>query len=323
MKKSLLLTGALLIVVLLSVMYGTTFLSLGDLQQILLGKASASQSLIFWNFRLPRTLIALIGGCGLAYSGFLLQGTTRNDLADGSILGINSGAGFLVLLYLGFFSQGSVLVLPILAIFGGILAAVIVFGLAFQQKQRLSMEKLLLAGIAVNAGFSALTLLVTIRISKDSYSFVTSWLAGSIWGTSWTSVSLLFPLIACFGLLAYRRVPLLPLLGLGEERAISLGIRITHERMLLLGLAAAMAASCVAFTGNLGFIGLLAPHISKAWLKKESRQSFLVSGGIGSLLVLGADILGRLLLPSGEVPAGIVIAIIGAPYFLYLLIKAK
>ncbi|MGX7164801.1 FecCD family ABC transporter permease [Enterococcus massiliensis] len=320
-KQTIGVVGVLLLVFCASLMIGKTTLDFSEVAAIFMKEATPAQTLIFWNFRFPRSLIALIGGCGLAFSGFLLQGTTRNDLADGSILGINSGAGLFVMVYLGFFAQGSLLILPMLAMAGGILAAILVFGIAFQRKEFLSMEKILLAGIAVNAGFSALTLLLTIKISKDSYSFVTSWLAGSIWGTTWSAVTTLIPFLLIFTIFAYRKVPMLTILGFGEERAMSLGIKVNRERMILLGTAVGLAACCVAFTGSLGFVGLLAPHISKAWLKQETRSSFLISGAIGGILVLVADIIGRILLTSGEIPAGIIIAIIGAPYFLFLLLR--
>ncbi|WP_071130549.1 FecCD family ABC transporter permease [Enterococcus timonensis] len=324
MKKKIIgVAGLLIIVFCASLMIGKTSLSFSDIAAIFTNEGTASQQLVFWNFRFPRSLMGLIGGCGLAFSGFLLQGTIRNDLADGSILGINSGAGFFVMLYLGFLAQGSLLILPIVAMAGGIVAAILVFGIAFKRKEFLSMEKILLAGIAVNAGFGALTLLVTIKISKGSYSFVNSWLAGSIWGTTWTAVLTLVPFILLFTILAYRKIPMLAILGFGEEQAMSLGVKVNRQRIILLSLAVGLGASSVAFTGSLGFVGLMAPHISKSWLKQETRTSFLVSGAIGSLLVIIADIIGRISLTSGEIPAGIIIAIIGAPYFLFLLLKNR
>lgn len=327
MRKATRNWSCLLIVVLISVfvaslLVGKQVLHLHDLRAIFTKEASRAQQLIFWEFRLPRSLIALIGGSGLAIAGFLLQGVTRNELADASILGINSGAGLLVMLYLGFFPQGNSFLLPLVGFAGGLLAATIIYLIAYS-KDSLSLEKVLLAGIAVNAGLSAMTLLLTIQIAKDSYKFVASWLAGSIWGTTWSSVLTLAPIVLFLALLAFWRVPILNLLGFGKAQAVSLGVKVDRERLFLLMIAVALAASCVAFTGNLAFVGLLAPHMAKELLKRESRQSLAVAAVIGATLVLIADTIGRVVLASGEIPAGILIALIGAPYFLYLMLKNK
>ena len=153
----------------------------------------------------------------------MLQGVTRNELADASILGINNGAGLCVMLYLGFYAQGSQL-LPLIGMIGGLLAALLVYAIAYKQRQLLSMERILLSGIAVNAGLASASLLLTVQLSKERYSFVTAWLSGTIWGTSWTQVLSLLPWFLILGLLAFMITPLINLLGFGEEQAISLGV---------------------------------------------------------------------------------------------------
>ncbi|MDH6363713.1 iron complex transport system permease protein [Enterococcus sp. PF1-24] len=306
-----------------SLMIGKNLFTITDILNVVSGASSAAKKLTFWDFRFPRSLLALIGGFGIAVSGFLLQGITRNDLADSSILGINSGAGLLVMVYLGFYAQAASWLLPIWAIAGGFLAAAFVVFFAFQPRSRLSMTKVLLTGIAVNSGLSALTLLVTVQLSKERYQFVATWLAGSLWGTNWKSIGILLPIVILLVLLAVIRTPILNYLSLGEEQAVSLGVNVVKERLIFLALAVALAASCVAFTGSLAFVGLLSPHIAKSLLQKESRESLLLSGIIGSLLVMIADILGRIILSSGEIPAGIIISLIGAPYFLWLLLRKK
>lgn len=307
-----------------SVMIGQRMLGLTDLTAILKGEAGRAVSLTFWNFRLPRSLVALCGGAGLALSGYLLQGLTKNPLADAGVLGINGGAGLLVMLYLGFFSNGSVYLLPVAAAAGGLLCAALVYGVAFSAGRfGLSMNKLLLSGIAVNAGVSALTLLVTIKLSKESYQFVTGWLAGSIWGVTWQHAVILLIWLLILGGLGWLRQPILNLLALGRESALSLGVKVNKEQTLLLVIASLLASVSVAFCGSLAFLGLLAPHIAKALTGRQGSQSYWLSAVCGAIILLIADTLGRLLLPSGEVPAGILIALIGAPYFLYLMLKRK
>lgn len=323
MKKTLSVFFLLLMVAFLgSVMVGKTILSFQALGAIFQGTASSSQVLTFTEFRLPRACLALIAGGAFGFSGFILQGVTRNELADASIVGINNGAGLFVMIYLGFYTQGSQL-LPVVGIIGGLLAAVLVYLIAYKHRQLLSMERVLLAGIAVNAGLAAATLLFTVELSKDRYRFVTAWLSGSIWGTSWQQITSLLPWVIVLSAAAFWTVPRLNLLGFGEEQAISLGVSLTRLRTWFLVIAVGLAASTVGYTGNLAFVGLLAPHIAKGLIGRESRSAFFLAGMIGSLLVLVSDTIGRLLLTSGEIPAGIIISIVGAPYFVFLLIRRK
>lgn len=251
----------------------------------------------------------------------MLQGVTRNDLADASLLGINSGAGFFVLIYLGFFAQGNGFLLPLLALIGGLVAVLAVYGIAYQSGPFLALDKLLLAGVAVNAGFGALTLLGTIKVAPDRYRFVTNWLAGSLWGANWSYVLILCGWLMLLIGITLVQLPYLDLLQLNDEQALSIGIEVRKVRLRFLFLGAAIAASCVAFCGNLAFVGLLAPHITKRLLKGQASQRFPLSLLIGSLIVLTADTIGRILLTSGELPAGVMIAICGAPYFLVLLVQ--
>ncbi|KAF1290496.1 FecCD family ABC transporter permease [Enterococcus sp. CU9D] len=323
-SKKVFLLLLLLAVFIGSLMIGQRMLSMTDLLAIAKGEASRAVQLTFWNFRLPRSLVALFGGAGLALSGYLLQGLTKNPLADAGVLGINGGAGLLVMLYLGFFANGSVFLLPVTAAVGGLLCAALVYGIAFSAGRfGLSMNKLLLSGIAVNAGVSALTLLVTIKLSKESYQFVTGWLAGSIWGVTWQHALLLIVWIAALSLVGWFRQPILNLLALGRESALSLGVKVNKEQSLLLVIATLLASVSVAFCGSLAFLGLLAPHIAKTLTGRQGTQSYWLSAVCGGIILLVADTLGRLLMVSGEVPAGILIALIGAPYFLYLMLKRK
>lgn len=313
--------GLLLILLWLSVILGRQILTLNDILLLIRGKASNALQLTVFELRLPRTILAVLGGAGLGAAGYLLQGVTRNDLADASLLGINSGAGFFVLIYLGFFAQGSGFLLPLLALAGGLIAVFAVYGIAYQKDPFLTLDKLLLAGIAVNAGFGALTLLGTIKVAPDRYRFVTNWLAGSLWGANWSYVFILLSWLILLLGVTFRQLPYLDLLQLNDEQAFSIGVKVRSVRLRFLFLGAAIAASCVAFCGNLAFVGLLAPHIAKTLVKGRAQQRFPLTLLIGSVIVLAADTLGRLLLTGGELPAGVMIAICGAPYFLILLVQ--
>lgn len=322
MIKSIVLLFVVLIAAtaIVSLMVGTPFLSGNQLIQVITGTGKPVEQLIVSEFRMPRLLISLIAGACLGVSGYLLQGVTRNELADSSILGINAGAGFFVMLYLGFFAQNiNALLLPFIAFMGGIVASALVYMTARKRSGQLGMNRLLLAGIAVNAGLSALTLLCTIQLSKENYGFVNAWLAGSIWGSSWSNVWSLVPWAVVLLPIAFLYNRKIPVLSFGQERAQSLGINIPRNQKILLAAAVALACGSVAVAGSLSFVGLLSPHAAKLIVKKENTWTCLLSALIGALLVNIADVGARLLMPSGEIPTGILIALIGAPYFLYLL----
>ncbi|MBE6171641.1 MULTISPECIES: FecCD family ABC transporter permease [Enterococcus] len=304
----------------ISLMIGTPFLYIDQLIDVALGRGTQVQQLVLTEFRLPRLLISLFAGTCLGIAGYLLQGVTRNPLADSSILGINSGAGFFVMLYLGFFtSHASPFLLLFVAFLGGTLAACLVYFVAYQRSGQVAMNRLLLSGIAVNAGFSAAMLLSTIKISKENYGFVNAWLAGSIWGASWPYVTAFLPWVLILIPLAFFYSRRIGLLSFGPERAQSLGLNVSRSQSVLLLLAVGLACGSVAVAGSLSFIGLLAPHAAKISVRKENHWAFLLSGLFGGLFVNIADILARVILPDGEVPTGILIAVLGAPYFLYLL----
>lgn len=314
----------LFISALLSLMIGTPLLSIQQVIDGITGTASPVTQLIVQEFRFPRLAVSLLAGMCLGVSGYLLQGVTRNELADASILGINAGAGFFVMLYLGFFSQAAAtFLLPFAACLGGLLAAICVYFTSYTKSGMLKMNRILLSGIAVNAGLSALTLLLTIKISKENYGFVNAWLAGSIWGASWPYVWALLPWAVFLLPLAFYYSQQIRLLSFGQERAQSLGLHVRRSQRALLILAVGLACASVAVAGSLSFVGLLAPHVAKTIVKKENHWTFALSGLFGALLVNVADIIARVILPSGEIPTGILIALIGAPYFLYLLFQKQ
>ncbi len=304
-----------------SLMVGKNMLTFSELFQALLGKGTKAQKLIIYDFRMPRMFISLFAGAGLAVSGYLFQTITHNDLADPGILGINSGAGLLVLLYLGFFSaQKTNAFLPLIACVGSFLAAYFVY-FCGKQKRRFDPNRLLLAGVAVNAGISSLTLIGTIKISRDSYRFVTAWLSGTIWGTTWKHVVMIMPGLMVLLPLILAQGKSLEVIELGDEEAIGLGVPLKRKQLFFLCAAIILAAISVAVAGSISFIGLIAPHIAKQLLQRKNNQTIVLSATIGALILLYSDVLGRIVLPNGEMAAGIIVALVGAPYFIFQLLK--
>lgn len=322
----LVLTLLIVIVFIISVNTGYIRLTPLDLLKTLFGKGTAKQELILFDFRLPRIVISILIGAGLAVSGAVMQGVFRNALADPGILGINAGAGLMVMLLISFYpttSAAPVFLLPIVAFVGAACTAALIYALAYKRHQGISPIRLLLTGVALAAGVSAAMIVLTLRLDPDKYQFVATWLAGSIWGTSWKFVLSLLPWIVILLPYVIYKARVLNVLNLGEQTATGLGAAVTKEQFRLLAAAVGLAAASVAVSGGIGFVGLVGPHLARRLAGPKHQLMLPASALLGSLLVITADTIGRWILQPSEIPTGIVVAVIGAPYFLYLLARTK
>ena len=310
----------LLCVVLLSLRFGSAAM---DGQAfwggLLRQEGFETQSLILYSLRLPRLLQGILAGVGLSVSGVLLQSVTGNDLASPSIIGVNAGAGFAVILLLSFFPHAAA-GLPPAAFLGAFLTTLLIMAIAGRMDA--SKATVILAGIAVqallNAGISFRSLLDTDVLVSYSYF--------SVGGLSNTDIRLLWLpggiiLLGFAAALAFSGQ--IRLLCLGDGMALSLGVRVKRLRMLCLVCASACAAAVVSFAGLLGFVGLIVPHISRRLAGRKTGPLLAVSAMTGSILVLTADLLGRVVFAPSEVPVGIVMAFIGAPFFFFLLLRRR
>ncbi|WP_145331973.1 iron ABC transporter permease [Paenibacillus xylanexedens] len=305
---------------------GFTKLSPLEVLRTLFGSGTPKQELILFEFRLPRIVIAVLIGAGLALSGCILQGISRNALADPGILGINAGAGLMVMLFVSFFpttTAAPIFLLPILALVGASFAAFLIYILSYKKGEGILPTRMLLTGIGVAAGISSAMIVLTLRLSPEKYQFVATWLAGSIWGSNWKFVIALLPFILVLVPLVLAKARVLNVLNLGDQTASGLGAPVERERMILLASAAILAGACVSVSGGIGFVGLIGPHLARRLVGPKHQFLLPASALVGSLLVLVADTLGRVILQPSEIPAGILVAILGAPYFLYLLSRTK
>lgn len=290
----------------------------------LLGNGEPRDELVLLEFRLPRITIAMLIGMGLAVSGAVLQGVVKNPLADPGIIGINAGAGLTVMLFVTYFSTdlgNSVFIMPILAFIGAGITAMIIYVFSYKKDEGISPIRLILVGVAVAAGISALMIVLTLNLDPRSYDFVATWLAGSIWGSSWNFVLALLPWLVILIPFVYIKSHVLDVLNLGDQTAVSLGVNLEKERRILIAAAVGLAASSVSVSGGIGFVGLIAPHMTRRLIGNNHKYVIPICALIGAVLVLTADTIGRVILQPAEIPAGVVVAIIGAPYFLYLLAK--
>ena len=305
----------------LGLRYGSARLSL---QQVIEGlfrtDTHAPETQILWVVRLPHVAACLLAGIGLAVSGLLLQTATDNPLAGPNVIGVNAGAGFAMVLTMCFVPMAYSL-LPLAAFVGAFVCTVLIVGLA--GKAGGSRVTVVLAGVAVStllsAGISLLKLVdPELSIAYNYFS------VGGVSGVSFDA--LLIPGVIILAVLAAAAVLAgrLNLLCLGDAMAHSLGVRVKALRMGALLLASAGAAAAVSFAGLLGFVGLMVPHISRKLLgSADVRKLLPATAALGGTLVVLADLLGRVLFAPSEIPAGIITALIGAPFFFVLLLQRR
>ncbi|MBW4554005.1 MAG: iron ABC transporter permease [Aphanocapsa sp. GSE-SYN-MK-11-07L] len=271
--------------------------------------------------RLPRIIVAFGVGTGLAIAGAILQGITRNSLASPEIVGVEAGAGLAAVILIVLFPAPSVFLLPMVAFVGALVAALLVYGLSWEEGS--SSLRLILVGIGVGAIASALTTLMITFGNIDDVSQALVWLAGSVSGRSWDHVQALLPWLLIFLPLSFVLSRHLSLLTLGDEIARGLGAQVEWQRGVLLLTSVALAGASVATAGAIGFVGLMAPHLARQLVGTGYAGLLPTSAVIGGLMVVSADLLGRLLFAPIELPCGILTAAVGAPYFLYLLYRSR
>jgi iron complex transport system permease protein len=316
-----------LLTLILSLNVGSFSIKPLDVVKTLLGQGTRTQELVLFNMRLPRIIIAVLVGTALALAGTVLQGITKNDLADPGILGISSGAALAVVIYI-YFMNGNVydginnltiFTIPIVALSGGVVGAFLVYSLAW--KKGISASRLILVGIGVNAAFNALLIVFQLRFTSQEFNRVMVWISGSIWGTSWSYVIATLPWILVFIILTIYKARYLDILNLGDQLSIGLGVKVEKERRILLMYAVALAGVATAVAGTISFLGLISPHIARKLVGPKHKVLLPTSALVGTFILLLADTISRSMFAPIEIPVGIVVSIIGVPYFIYLILK--
>jgi iron complex transport system permease protein len=318
---ALLLTGLAAIV--LNVGRGEYPIAVLDIVKTLIGidTGNPDHAFVIHTLRLPRTLVALMVGMALALSGTIFQGLTRNPLADPSIIGTNAGASLAAVAVIVLFPAAPVYALPFSAFAGALVMSMLIYGLAWNRGS--SSILLILLGIGLSAIASACTSLLITFGSIYDVSAALVWLAGSVYGRTWEQVFALLPWLLVFVPMALGLARHLNVLNLGDEIAKGLGSRVEWQRGLLVTVAVALAGSAVATAGAIGFVGLIAPHLGRQLVGNRHEGLLPISALIGGVLVVLADWVGRSLFAPIELPCGVITAVIGAPFFLYLLIRKR
>ncbi|SEN36693.1 iron complex transport system permease protein [Mesobacillus persicus] len=314
----------ILITIIISMGMGYSSVSYNRIIPTLLGQGTFKEEFVLFSVRLPRIVITLLAGMALALSGAILQGITRNDLADPGIIGINSGAGVAIAVFFLFFpiEVGTfVYMIPLVAFGGAILTAIFIYLLAYNKNTGLQPVRLVLIGVGFSLALSGAMIVLISSADRTKVDFIATWLAGNIWGDDWPFIWALLPWLIILIPFTLYKANRLNLLGLSEPVAIGVGVSIERERIVLLLTAVALAASAVSVTGGISFIGLMAPHIAKALVGPRNQLFIPVAILLGGWLLLFADTIGRNIIEPSGVPAGIMVSLIGAPYFVYLLLK--
>ncbi len=314
--------GVLVLVVACSLAFGSKSVPLGSVVEAFTDFDGSNDHLIVRGLRTPRTVVGIIVGVALALAGAVMQGVTRNPLADPGILGVDAGASFAVVLAIRFMHAGSVSTYVWYAFLGAGLASVVVYGLGSMGRGGPTPVKLALAGAALASLLASLTsavLLLDLQ-TLDSFRF---WVVGSLAGRTDDVVWQVLPFFLVGVVLALGSARSLNALALGDDVARSLGTQLWRARALSALAVVVLSGSAVAAAGPIGFIGLTIPHVARAISGPDYQWVLPWSALLGPILLLGSDVVGRLVARPGEVQVGLVTAVIGAPFFIALVRRQK
>ncbi len=293
-----------------------------DVWQALVAPHTSEVAFIVWELRLPRILLAMLVGAALAVAGALLQGIVRNPLASPDVIGITSGAALAAVLFLSLLSSTlSHRWLPVASMLGALIAALLVFSLAW--KEGLHPSRMVLVGIGLAATMGAGTTLLIVVSDDAAAMSAYVWLTGSLYAAQWEDVRGILPWLLIATPLCCFFARHADVMALGDQVAAGLGVAITRSRVSLLACSVALTGAAVAYAGALSFVGLIAPHLAAKWVGRSMARLVPASALVGALIVVLADLLGRVMFLPKDLPAGIFVAGIGAPFFVYLLYRSR
>jgi iron complex transport system permease protein len=314
----------LLVAITLSIAIGSVFIPLQDLWRVLTGTGTPAMQSIIWQIRMPRTVMVILTGAALSVSGASYQGLFRNPLADPFLIGVASGAGLGAVVAISFqtdYSFWGLITVPLAAFLSALLTVSIVYFLA-RIGHTIPTTNLILAGVAVSSFATSLTSFLMLR-SSDEMRRSLGWLMGGSMLNGWMSILAVLPFVAIGASFLIANGYTLNVLQFGDDQAQQLGINVSRTRTLILIFASLVTAAGVSFSGIIGFVGLIVPHLMRLWFGGDYRKLLLLSLINGAGLLLLADIIARIAIAPQEIPLGIITALAGAPFFLWVLRKSK
>ncbi|MEJ5301671.1 MAG: iron ABC transporter permease [Thermodesulforhabdaceae bacterium] len=314
----LILTLLCLLLVIVSLIVGAYHLSIDDILKALLGVGAGKHAILIWNIRLPRTIAALVVGAGLALSGLALQSLLRNPLASPSTLGISQGAAFGAALSVVLFKL-KYLSIAIFAFGGSLFAGMTILFLG--RIKKLTPESIVLAGVALSSLFSASTVLIQYLATETELAMIVFWTFGDVARSSWREIAATVAVVILALVFLYLKAWDFMAVESGEESAKGLGVSVEKLRWQGMAMVAVVASVATAFHGVIAFVGLIAPHAARRLFGMNYSLLIPATALLGALLLLGADTAGRILIGSGGLPVGVITSFMGAPLFLYLLMR--
>jgi iron complex transport system permease protein len=329
-KKNLMIFLVVILVSILSLLFslsvGQKYIPIIDVIKTLFGQGEGGNPLIINSIRLPRTLVAFLVGASLALSGSILQGVVKNPLAAPNIMGVTDSGSVGALIFLTLFTDpknnsltASIFYLPVFAFIGAFTAVLLVYIFAF--KKGVTPFRLILVGIAVAGAAKALTSILIINGPVVFIKEAQVWITGTVYGTNWTHVKLLSIWLLVLLIITFIKIRELNVQNLHDEVSTGLGSLIEKNRFILMILSAALASGAVAVGGGIGFVGLIAPHITRKLTNFSFENIIPISPLIGGIIVVLSDVAARTLFFPLDIPVGVFTAGIGTPFFIYLLLR--
>ena len=319
----------LLLTVIISLMVGSYQMTPGEVIGTFLGNGDSMQRFTIYELRLPRVVLAVIVASALGVSGGVLQAVTRNPLSEPGMIGINAGAALFVVVWISagtsaYYSElaaSKAFFMPLLAIMGSLLTVAVIY--LFSYKRGIRPVRFILTGVGVNAGITAVISFYQLNMSKGDYNQVLTWTNGSLWGSSWNYIIITLPLILVLIFFILFRSKVLDVLALGDELAMGVGVSLQREVLFFVILSSCLAAIATSVAGNIAFLGLLGPQIAKRLAGPSHRKMLPLSAGVSAVILVAADTAARNLFSPIEIPVGIIVSIVGVPYFIYIMLKGK
>ncbi len=321
--KLIAIASMLIISIIISLSIGFLDIPFLNVIKVFFGGGSYTESFTIINVRLPRIVIVLLVGFALSLSGAILQTVSKNDLADPGILGINAGAGLgVTIAYMMLPLSGSTLyILPLCSFAGAILMFGVVMFFSIEKDKGINPDKLVVTGIGTAIALSGLMILLINSMERTDVQFIKNWLSGDIWGDKWEFVFAVFPWVLFGTIYVYKKRWTLDIMNLDEISTKSVGVSVERERLILIIVAVLLASVSVSVAGAISFVGLIVPHVAKLLFGPLHKNYLPGCMLLGGLLMVISDFIGRNVFYPQGMPAGIVVSLIGAPYFLYLVYK--